>query len=43
MGKMESAIRDEVSRLARREIRSAVGPMLKERARLVATPVWNSG
>jgi len=34
MGKMESAIRDEVSRLARREIRSAVGPLLKERARL---------
>ena len=34
MGKMESAIRDEVSRLARREIRKAVGPLLKERARL---------
>ena len=34
MGKMESAIRDEVSRLARREVRKAVGPLLKERARL---------
>lgn len=34
MGKMESAIRDEISRLARREIRSAVGPLLKDRARL---------
>ncbi len=34
MGKMESAIRDEISRLARREIRKAVGPLLKERARL---------
>ncbi len=34
MGKMESAIRDEISRLARRENRKAVGPLLKERARL---------
>ena len=34
MGKMESAIRGEISRLARREIRKAVRPLLKERARL---------
>ena len=34
MGKMESSIREEIGRLARREIRKAVGPVLKERARL---------
>ena len=34
MGKMETAIRDEVSRLARREVRKAVGSLLKERTRL---------
>ena len=34
MGKMETAIRDEIGRLTRREIRKAVQPLLKERARL---------